>query len=111
VSLKARLILAECLATSEDSTVVKPLERIRDRLGDHGDLARSIEEAIDEEALEKRTRAAEIKEAIKEHLGAGAAERAAEEEEEEGREGRWGREQPWVVKPAYVPHGSPQGRH
>ena len=87
---------------SSDLPATEAIRLILQGLGHHEALARSIDEAIDEEALEKRTRAAEVSEAIKEHLGPGAAERAADEEAEEFKEGRWGKEEPWVVKAEYV---------
>lgn len=72
-----------------------------ERLTDHTELSRAIEEAIDEDALVERTRVMERKAAVTEAFGATAAQR--EEEENGGQDGQyteglWGKNEPWAVK-------------
>lgn len=93
-------ILVDFGFNSEDE--VRVVRDLVERIGRFSQLAREIEEAIDEEALMARTREEEKKAMIAEEYGERHRER--EEEEETAvraqEDGLWGEDQPWVVKDA-----------
>ncbi|GAA5991017.1 hypothetical protein JCM5350_002011 [Sporobolomyces pararoseus] len=96
-------ILVDFGFNSEDE--VRVVRDLVERIGRFSQLAREIEEAIDEEALMARTREEEKKAMIAEEYGERHRER--EEEEETAvraqEDGLWGEDQPWVVKDAFSP--------
>lgn len=71
------------------------------RLSLHETLAHAIEEAVDEEALTRRTMEAEKRAALVEEFGTTHADRAMDEEEESATwtEGLWGKNEEWAVRP------------
>ncbi|KAK4056998.1 hypothetical protein OIO90_001898 [Microbotryomycetes sp. JL221] len=88
------------------SDELESVANILERLEEHASLAQQIEMAVDEDALVERTKAQERKAAVSEALGSTAAER---EEEEKGEDdgaytsGLWGKNEPWAIKPAFLP--------
>ncbi|GAA5959549.1 hypothetical protein JCM3765_002367 [Sporobolomyces pararoseus] len=96
-------VLTDFGFNSEDE--VQVVRDLVERIGRFSQLAREIEEAIDEEALMARTREEEKKAMIAEEYGERHRER--EEEEETAvraqEDGLWGEDQPWVVKDAFSP--------
>lgn len=99
---EAHATLTEHLLDIEEPLAVKFL---LERLQEHTELAKLIENAIDEDALVKRTEAAERRLELLETYGPSGAEKILEEgdlEDWKVTEGLWGKNEPWVIKPEFV---------
>lgn len=101
---EVRSVLTDSLElfTEEDQDNVRLL---LENFIDHTNLANLIEEAIDEVALDKRTREMERKTQVLETLGEGQGvklmlmeEAEVQEDAEEEEKGLWGSKEDWVVR-------------
>lgn len=81
------------------------MKELRERLEEFGELREAIEGAVDEEALLEREREEEKKRELVDKFGVAGVKdivSAGGESEEEGerrKEGLWGKEESWVVRP------------